>query len=43
MKSVLLGIGLMILVSIVAWLVLGADQETSAQANVSPNNTVRLD
>lgn len=43
MKSVMLGIGLMIIVSIGAWLVTDMQATTAGDAHTSPNNSVRLD
>lgn len=43
MKSVLLGIGLMIVVSAGAWLVMDNQATSSGEAFVSANNSVRLD
>lgn len=43
MKSIVLGIGLMIAASIIAWAVLGTQQQDTGQALVSDNNSVRLD
>ena len=42
MKSVLMGIGLMIVVSGVAWVVTGTQETSSGEAFVSSNNSVRL-
>jgi len=43
MKSVLLGIGLMVVVSVIAWGILGTQKESTGQAFVSSNHSVRLD
>ena len=43
MKSVLLGIGLMVVVSVGAWLVMDMQVTTAGDAFTSPNNSVRLD
>lgn len=43
MKSVLLGIGLMVVVSVIAWGVLGTQRQSSGDAFVSNNHSVRLD
>lgn len=43
MKSVLLGIALMIAVSVVAWAVMGTLDHSSQSVFSSPNNSVRLD
>lgn len=43
MKSVLLGIGLMLVVSVIAWGVLGTQRQSSGDAFVSSNHSVRLD
>lgn len=43
MKSVLLGICLMVVVSVGAWAVMGTQATTSGEAFVSKNNSVRLD
>lgn len=43
MKSVLLGIGLMVVVSVIAWGVLGTQRQSSGDAFVSSNHSVRLD
>ena len=43
MKSVLLGICLMVVVSIGAWLVMDTQATTAGEAFSSPNNSVRLD
>lgn len=42
MKSVLMGIGLMIVVSGVAWIVTDTQKVSSGEAYVSSNNSVRL-
>ncbi|MEP1209922.1 MAG: hypothetical protein ABJM29_21550 [Rhizobiaceae bacterium] len=42
MKSVLMGIGLMIVVSGIAWFVTGTQEISSGEAFVSSNNSVRL-
>lgn len=43
MKSVILGIALMIAISVVAWAVMGPQKLTSESAYSSSNNSVRLD
>ncbi len=43
MKSVVTGIGLMIVVSALAWMITGAQETASDEAHVSSNNSVRLD
>lgn len=43
MKSVVLGIGLMIIVSVVARVVLETQKQSASQALVSDSNSVRLD
>ncbi len=43
MKSVLTGICLMVIVSGLAWIVMGSQATTSSEAFVSSNNSVRLD
>ena len=43
MKSVLSGIGLMVVVSVLAWGVIGTQVEGSGSANTSSNGSVRLD
>jgi len=43
MKAVLMGLGLMVFVSVVAWAVLGTQVTTSGEAFVSNNSSVRLD
>ncbi len=43
MKSVLLGIGLMIVVSVGAWLVMDMQATTAGESHTSSNNSVRLD
>lgn len=43
MKSVLMGIGLMVFVSVIAWIVTGTQETTTGEAYVSSNNSVRLD
>lgn len=42
MKSVLMGIGLMIVVSGIAWIVTGTLETSTGEAFVSSNNSVRL-
>ena len=42
MKSVLTGIGLMAIISVIAWGVLGTQSQSSGDAFVSENNSVRL-
>ncbi|MDF1776847.1 MAG: hypothetical protein P1V13_12500 [Rhizobiaceae bacterium] len=43
MKSVLLGVGLMVVVSVIAWGILGTQRQSSGDAFVSSNHSVRLD
>ena len=43
MKSVVVGIAAMIIISLGAWIVLGSFSQTSGDAFVSENNSVRLD
>ncbi len=43
MKSVLLGLSLMAIVSTIAWAIVGTQTQTSGEAFVSQNNSVRLD
>ncbi len=43
MKSVFLGIGAAIVLSLAAWLLTGELDSTSAERFTSPNNSVRLD
>ncbi len=43
MKSIVLGLGLMVLVSGIAAIVMGSQETSSDNAFVSTNNTVRLD
>lgn len=43
MKSVLSGIGLMFVISVIAWGVIGTQIEGTGEANTSNNGTVRLD
>lgn len=43
MKAIVLGIGLMIVASVVAWAVLGTQEQDAGQALLSQNNSVRLD
>ncbi|MFK5980449.1 MAG: hypothetical protein QM488_16350 [Rhizobiaceae bacterium] len=43
MKSILSGIGIMVVVSILAWGVIGTQIEGSDAANTSSNGSVRLD
>ena len=43
MKSVLLGLCLMAIVSTLAWVIVGTQVKSSGEAFVSQNNSVRLD
>ena len=43
MKSVLLGIALMIVISVVGWTAMGTFRVGADEANVSRNNSVRLE
>lgn len=43
MKSVIYGLAGMFIISAVAWAVMGTQAETSGEAFVSQNNSVRLD
>ena len=43
MKSVVLGIAAMLIISAASWLVMGTQTTTSGDAFVSQNNSVRLD
>lgn len=43
MKSIGLGIAAMLVISIVAWIVMGVVETDSSENFVSPNNSVRLD
>lgn len=43
MKSVWTGIGAMIIISVIAWVVTGTQNETAGERFVSENNSVRLD
>lgn len=43
MKSVISGIGLMAIISVIAWGVIGTQIEGSGAANTSVNGSVRLD
>ena len=42
MKSILIGIGAMIVVGVLAWAVLGTQTKTSSEEFTSSNNSVRL-
>jgi len=43
MKSVILGIAAMIIISAISWVVMGTQSTTSGEAFVSQNDSVRLD
>lgn len=43
MKSVILGIAAMVIISAVSWIVMGTQSTSSGEAFVSQNNSVRLD
>jgi len=43
MKSVLFGLAAMVVISVVAWAVMGTQATTSGEQFTSENNSVRLD